>query len=539
MAHRHIYNTSQTFDAEPDQQWNRLHSEDLYLHFARTNSTENSPIFHPGENGSADQVHYASQWNNAARSNGYSSSSQLVNPPRHQLDSSDPTRDSLHQSSAPNVCTVPETHGHYASSSSYGVESSLFDLSMGNGRGPYKRKSPGIPAMSERSSTNRYYSTGSSSGASSLSELRQEKLTFDAPQNHWEPLTAPPSYRASHLSIGGESSVRNVRSRSAVDLESDACRTHMPGHYSYHHPSSSRPPVDHPGYLDHTNQNSSAPLPEWTPLHLSGVPHGRILSSNISHESGHFFAGSHVSPAPGELAGYHQEHISSRNNVASPNMHTIPSHTRGVRSGYAHRSAPNSRVSAGNVRMGHMVPPNEDLQRVGESHSSGHLRPFGPTGWRNGDRNGRPRLSSERYRLFSEDTSTHGRLTPEGHMIVDRSFYGNRSMLDHHRDMRLDIDSMSYEDLLALGERIGSVNTGVREDLLQKCLTESVYCSSDQVQEEGKCVICLDEYQHMDDVGIVKACGHDYHVKCIKKWLSMKNSCPICKGPAAPDDTNG
>lgn len=31
-------------------------------------------------------------------------------------------------------------------------------------------------------------------------------------------------------------------------------------------------------------------------------------------------------------------------------------------------------------------------------------------------------------------------------MIVDRSaFYGSRNMLDQHRDMRLDIDNMTYE----------------------------------------------------------------------------------------------
>lgn len=31
-------------------------------------------------------------------------------------------------------------------------------------------------------------------------------------------------------------------------------------------------------------------------------------------------------------------------------------------------------------------------------------------------------------------------------MVVDRSaFYGSRNMFDQHRDMRLDIDNMSYE----------------------------------------------------------------------------------------------
>ena len=31
-------------------------------------------------------------------------------------------------------------------------------------------------------------------------------------------------------------------------------------------------------------------------------------------------------------------------------------------------------------------------------------------------------------------------------MIMDRStFYGSRNMIDQHRDMRLDVDNMTYE----------------------------------------------------------------------------------------------
>ncbi|OMO72518.1 hypothetical protein CCACVL1_17732, partial [Corchorus capsularis] len=50
---------------------------------------------------------------------------------------------------------------------------------------------------------------------------------------------------------------------------------------------------------------------------------------------------------------------------------------------------------------------------------------------------------------------------------------------------------MSYEELLALGERIGNVNTGLFEESISKCLTETVYCFSDQIQDESNCVICL------------------------------------------------
>lgn len=35
------------------------------------------------------------------------------------------------------------------------------------------------------------------------------------------------------------------------------------------------------------------------------------------------------------------------------------------------------------------------------------------------------------------------------------------------------------------------MNTGLSEDVLSKCVTETIYCSSDQCQDEGSCVICL------------------------------------------------
>ncbi|XP_059305776.1 probable E3 ubiquitin-protein ligase HIP1 [Lycium ferocissimum] len=109
-------------------------------------------------------------------------------------------------------------------------------------------------------------------------------------------------------------------------------------------------------------------------------------------------------------------------------------------------------------------------------------------------------------------------------------------MFDQHRDMRLDIDDMGYEELLALGERIGHVNTGLSEELISKCLTESIYCSSDQIHDEGNWVIWLEEHVNMDAVRTLKSCSHDFHVGCIRKWLLMKNVCPIYKKTALDDD---
>jgi hypothetical protein len=42
------------------------------------------------------------------------------------------------------------------------------------------------------------------------------------------------------------------------------------------------------------------------------------------------------------------------------------------------------------------------------------------------------------------------------------------------------------------------------------------------------CNICLDDYQDEDEVRILK-CEHLYHTKCIDRWLTSSNKCPVCK----------
>ncbi|KAL6627388.1 hypothetical protein ACP70R_031114 [Stipagrostis hirtigluma subsp. patula] len=124
----------------------------------------------------------------------------------------------------------------------------------------------------------------------------------------------------------------------------------------------------------------------------------------------------------------------------------------------------------------------------------------------------------------------------ERFMMLDRLvFYEPREAADPHREMRLDIDNMSYEDLLALGDFIGNVNTGLSDEKISGCVKEVVCCSSDQAQEDqddGTCVICLEEYKDKDSLGVLK-CSHDFHADCIKKWLQKKNSCPVCKAAVA------
>ncbi|KAJ1698997.1 hypothetical protein LUZ63_007509 [Rhynchospora breviuscula] len=112
----------------------------------------------------------------------------------------------------------------------------------------------------------------------------------------------------------------------------------------------------------------------------------------------------------------------------------------------------------------------------------------------------------------------------------DPLLFNSRELFDEHRDMRLDIDDMSYEELLDLEERIGYVSTGLPGDRILKCLKETTYRTCNESQGDS-CVICMEEYEKGDKVGTLN-CAHNFHTTCIKKWLERKNICPVCKSEA-------
>ncbi|KAF8111353.1 hypothetical protein N665_0076s0328 [Sinapis alba] len=99
---------------------------------------------------------------------------------------------------------------------------------------------------------------------------------------------------------------------------------------------------------------------------------------------------------------------------------------------------------------------------------------------------------------------------------------------DHFRDLRLNVDGMSYEQLLELGDRIGYVNTGLNEKQIKSCLRKVKPFNKATPLEDRKCSICQEEYEAKDEVGKLR-CGHRYHVHCVKQWLLRKNFCPVCK----------
>ncbi|KAK6774752.1 hypothetical protein RDI58_029991 [Solanum bulbocastanum] len=130
-------------------------------------------------------------------------------------------------------------------------------------------------------------------------------------------------------------------------------------------------------------------------------------------------------------------------------------------------------------------------------------------------------------------------LPDDGVAMLDVSGYHDvNNPIDQHRDMRLDVDHMSYEELLALGEQIGNVTTGLSDEIIVNrlktrsfsppvipCTLETAACLD---HEADFCVICQTDYNKQETIGTLD-CGHEYHAECVKKWLVVKNTCPICK----------
>ncbi|KAI3522993.1 hypothetical protein L1887_01045 [Cichorium endivia] len=485
------------------------------MHTARNVTSEStSSIIYP-DNMSIDGAQYT-HCNHTPISTTYSSLPHNLQIPNYQQNIAGPSDLSMHTSYIPT-----EDYRNQASSSNYNgnpFNEDLFDIRMGNTRGHYKRKSPGVP---DGTNTN----NGSSSDVTMITEPWQETPSINFLHAPWDynNNTTNPDHRSSNnnsLSIGESS--RNVRSRGTFDLESNSSRAHLTNNLSRDYFTTSRPMDVSPSVdLNGLARN-------WNP-----TAHD---NNSLNCEMNPFLEGTSNPNSSLEIGQQQQQNnnLVTRNNHVLQNFQTTSVQSvRGVRSNYGQRPGSTFRVSSNNLRLGHT---DEGLQLATNNYPSRNPRPSSSSssstlGWHssNNDRSGRARLSSERYRSFS-GVNFHDRPQPEGLVIVDRSaFYGSRNPFDQHRDMRLDIDDMSYEDLLALGERIGSVATGVPDHLISKCVQESIYCSSDQLQDEGTCVICLEEYVNMDDIGMLKACGHDFHVGCIKKWLSMKNVCPICK----------
>lgn len=241
--------------------------------------SEGSSNVYPVENMTIQGGHFPSQWTPASRSSECSSSNLNGGLPHYQTVAPAPSLDPfLHQ--PPAMHMHQDNYSHHPSSSNmggqtvHGVDSGFYDQTIVGGRGPYKRKSPGVAPMHDIGSTSRYHDAGSSSSVHLPVDPWQEKQSAESYHTNLE---YPPSYGVHTISSGGEGTSRNIRSRAAVSPETSLAGNHLSN--SVHHSSSSWS-SNQSNSSEFWGQCFNVPGREWNRNHIPPTANGPIFGSS-------------------------------------------------------------------------------------------------------------------------------------------------------------------------------------------------------------------------------------------------------------------
>ncbi|KAL6543930.1 hypothetical protein OROGR_010427 [Orobanche gracilis] len=91
----------------------------------------------------------------------------------------------------------------------------------------------------------------------------------------------------------------------------------------------------------------------------------------------------------------------------------------------------------------------------------------------------------------------------------------------------VDPDELSYEELIALGDVIGTESRGLSADTIASLPSIKYKSQSVQDRSSDSCVICRLDYEDGDPLTVL-SCKHSYHTECINNWLQINKVCPIC-----------
>ncbi|XP_024031925.1 E3 ubiquitin ligase BIG BROTHER-related [Morus notabilis] len=91
----------------------------------------------------------------------------------------------------------------------------------------------------------------------------------------------------------------------------------------------------------------------------------------------------------------------------------------------------------------------------------------------------------------------------------------------------VDPDELSYEELLALGEVVGTESRGLSASGIASLPSVNYKTGSSQSGSNDSCVICRLDYEDGETLTLL-SCKHSYHPECINNWLKINKVCPVC-----------
>jgi len=91
----------------------------------------------------------------------------------------------------------------------------------------------------------------------------------------------------------------------------------------------------------------------------------------------------------------------------------------------------------------------------------------------------------------------------------------------------------NYEALLGLAQQLAdSKPKGLSKSEIDQ-LPLYHYTSDIKHSEisQTSCVVCMCEFENRQRLRVLQ-CNHEFHSKCIDKWLKVNRSCPVCRADA-------
>ncbi|KAG6530351.1 probable E3 ubiquitin-protein ligase RHC2A [Zingiber officinale] len=203
-----------------------------------------------------------------------------------------------------------------------------------------------------------------------------------------------------------------------------------------------------------------------------------------------------------------------------PHRFHSPSAIRRRRSRHAASSSPDSHtvVSVGSVAAGRSLQPS-GLRRRSRPFASGRS-PFNPVVALLS-----PSSGGTSFGLYYNEGNGSG-LRPLPEAILDHLMHsGFERLLDH----------LAQVELAELGRERGCDNPPASKSAVESM--PAVEIVTDHISKDCHCAICTDPFE-LGTRAREMPCKHIYHQDCILPWLSLHNSCPVCRHqmPAAKDD---
>ncbi|KAL4691631.1 hypothetical protein H8957_003253 [Semnopithecus entellus] len=95
-----------------------------------------------------------------------------------------------------------------------------------------------------------------------------------------------------------------------------------------------------------------------------------------------------------------------------------------------------------------------------------------------------------------------------------------------------DVEMENYEALLNLAERLGDAKPrGLTKGDIEQLPSYRFNPDSHQ-SEQTLCVVCFSDFETRQLLRVLP-CNHEFHTKCVDKWLKANRTCPICRADAS------